>query len=73
VQTIGGVIVTSGQPASVIQNAIVFRLYAPFLLHVGAHAFVGIGPDVYLDVIHTGPKIADRSFVGLSATAGGWR
>jgi hypothetical protein len=72
-QSIGDVIVNPGQPVSVTQNALIFRLYAPFLIHLGSSAFIGIGPDVFLDVLHTGPRIGDRSFVGLSVAAGGWR
>lgn len=66
---------TSGiaQTVDVTENAVVFRLFAPLLLHVAPNLFVGLGPDVYLDVLHSGAGIPSRSFVGASSSVGGWK
>jgi hypothetical protein len=60
--------------ADVAESALVFRMYTPFLLHATPRFFVGVGPDVYLDVLHSGGgDPMRRSFAGLSTTLGGWR
>jgi hypothetical protein len=56
----------------VVEHAIVFRMFTPFLLHAASGFFVGLGPDVYLDIDHVGGgDPMRRSFVGLSTTLGG--
>jgi hypothetical protein len=49
------------------------ELQAPFLFHVAPHFFVGIGPDAYVDVLHSVDNAHNlRRFVGVSSTVGGW-
>ena len=64
-----------GSPAAyVVENALVFRMFTPFLFHAAPGFFVGVGPDVYLDVLHAGGGDSmRRSFLGLSGTLGAWR
>ena len=52
------------------------RLYAPLLVHVATHAFVGFGPSVVRDVLRSidddrrGDNLATR--VGATLIVGGW-
>lgn len=72
--TIDGLPITIGPSTEVTENAVVLQLYAPFLLHVAQHFFIGFGPDVYVDVLHSVAGISNRRmFVGASSTVGGWK
>ena len=74
VTTIGGLPIAVGPSTEVTENAVVLQLYAPFLLHVAQHFFIGFGPDVYVDVLHSVAGISNRRmFVGASSTVGGWK
>jgi hypothetical protein len=45
----------------------------PFLFHLAQHFFVGIGPNAYVDVLHTVESRSNRRrFVGVLSTVGGW-
>jgi hypothetical protein len=72
--SVDGLAIPIGPSTEVTENAVVLQLYAPFLLHVAQHFFVGFGPDVYVDVLHSVAGISNRRmFVGASSTVGGWR
>jgi hypothetical protein len=61
-------------PDSVItENAAFVQLYAPVLLHLAPHFFVGFGPDGYVDILHTANTIDNRrAYLGAESTIGGW-
>ena len=50
-------------------------VHAPYLFHVGTHAFVGIGPSLSQDATRQGSSALNqnrRTFLGASALVGGW-
>jgi len=54
-------------------TVVVIGLFAPLLVHLASHFFVGLGPDVYTDLSHdVGGLSNKRTFVGLSSIVGGW-
>ena len=62
----------SGRDANISKAEIVYvGLYAPLLLHIASHAFVGFGPTVFHDVVQKredSAAAADSSFSGQSST-----
>jgi hypothetical protein len=70
---IDGMTVASGSSSRLKEDAVFVELQAPFLFHVAPHFFVGLGPDVYADVLHSVDSTHNlRRFVGASSTVGGW-
>ena len=62
---------TSGLALSTVSDTVVaLGIYAPLLVHVATHAFVGFGPYLAQDVSRTGNNVATR--VGAALVVGGW-
>jgi hypothetical protein len=62
-----------GPDTEITEDAAFVQIYAPLLLHLARHFFVGFGPDGYADILHSANSIANkRMFVGASSTVGGW-
>jgi hypothetical protein len=71
--TIDGVVIPIGQSTDLKEDAVFIEIQAPVLLHVTQHFFVGFGPNVYVDVLHSVESTSNRRrFVGASSTVGGW-
>lgn len=71
--SIDGKTVPIGPSSRFKEDALFIELQAPFLFHVARHFFVGIGPDAYVDVLHSVDSAQNRRrFVGASSTVGGW-
>ena len=51
-------------------TVVALGIYAPLLVHVATHAFVGFGPYLAQDVSRTGNNVATR--VGAALVVGGW-
>lgn len=69
--SVGGQAVAVGP--DVTETVVVAELFVPLLLHPATHFFVGLGPDVYLDLAHTVESSSNRRlFVGATSTVGGW-
>jgi hypothetical protein len=62
-----------GPDTVITENAAFIQIYAPFLLHLARHFFVGFGPDGYVDILHTANTIDNRrAYLGAESTIGGW-
>ncbi len=71
--SIDGLAVPLGPSTEVTENAVFVQLYAPFLFHLAQHFFIGFGPDVYTDLLHSVESASNRRiFLGASSTVGGW-
>lgn len=71
--TIGGTAVPIGPSSKFTEDAAFIEVQMPFLFHLAQHFFVGIGPNAYVDVLHTVESRSNRRrFVGVSSTVGGW-
>jgi len=71
--TIGGTAVPIGPSSEFTEDAAFIEVQMPFLFHLAQHFFVGIGPNAYVDVLHTVESRSNRRrFVGVSSTVGGW-
>lgn len=69
--SVGGQAVAVG--SDVTETVVVAEFFAPLLLHPAAHFFVGLGPDLYLDLSHTVESSTNRRFFfGVASTVGGW-
>ena len=69
---IDGMTVAIGPSSRLKEDAVFIELQAPFLFHLAPHFFVGIGPDAYVDVLHSVDSAHNlRRFVGASSTVGG--
>lgn len=54
-------------------NVVFVELFAPFLVHLTRHFFVGFGPESYVDLHNTASSVSNRRlFFGASSTVGGW-
>jgi hypothetical protein len=59
------------EPAT--QTVFVVELFAPFLVHLAQHFFLGFGPDFYADLHNSFDGTSNRrTFIGASSTVGGW-
>jgi hypothetical protein len=55
------------------ETAVVVGLFAPVLVHLAGHFFIGFGPDVYADLSHDVDGTQNRRlYLGMSSTVGGW-
>jgi hypothetical protein len=55
------------------ENIVSVDFFAPILLHPVPHLFLGAGPQVFADVVHTTEDTdTKRLYVGLSTIIGGW-
>jgi hypothetical protein len=71
--TVNGVRVDVGRSTELKETAVYAELYVPLLLHPASHFFLGIGPDMFVDLSHSaGTASNKRTFLGVSTTIGGW-
>jgi hypothetical protein len=74
--SVGGTPVNVG--SDVTQTVVIVEVFSPLLFHPARHFFIGLGPDVYVDVLHDianqagGITSNPRTFIGLSSIVGGW-
>jgi hypothetical protein len=55
------------------EKAVWLGLYAPILIHPARHFFLGLGPDMFVDLSHTIREATrERTFLGASTIVGGW-
>jgi len=71
--TINGVTVEVGPSTHLDENVWFAEIQAPVLFHLAPHFYVGFGPDVFVDLIHSVESAKNlRRFVGAFSTLGGW-
>ena len=71
--SVDGMSVPIGPSSKFTEDAAFIEVQIPFLFHLAQHFFVGIGPNAYVDVLHTVESRSNRRrFVGVSSTVGGW-
>jgi len=64
---------SEGLNYSTDDHALALGLYLPFLLHPVKHFFLGLGPDAFVDLVHTSSSADNRRVhFGLGSTLGGW-
>lgn len=67
-------IVSSASSVSTASDVLTASVFVPAMLHLATHFFVGVGPTVSEDIVHTqetGPQTR-RTALGASTIIGGW-
>lgn len=71
--TIDGLTIEIGPSQKLSENVFFAEIEAPFLFHLAPHFYVGFGPDVFVDLVHSVESVKNlRRFVGAFSTLGGW-
>lgn len=71
--SVNGTAVPIGSSTKLTEDAAFIEIQMPFLFHLAQHFFIGIGPNAYVDVLHTLENSSNRRrFVGVLSTVGGW-